>query len=109
MKALVVYDSAFGNTEQIAQAIGNGLGTEAGVQVLRASDVKPEQLEGLDLLIVGSPTQRFTSLPTISRFLKGIPGGSLSSPGRDLGEPEPAFRAPTNPPGPGLLPFPPPP
>ncbi len=77
MKALVVYDSVYGNTEQIAQAIGDGLGTEGDVQVLRASDVKPEQLEGLDLLVVGSATQRFTSLPATSRFLKGIPRDSL--------------------------------
>ena len=78
MKALVVYDSVYGNTEQVARAIGERLGTEGEVQVLRASDVKPQQLEGLDLLVVGSATQRFTSLPAISRFLKGIPRGSLN-------------------------------
>ena len=78
MKALVVYDSVYGNSQQVAQAIGDGLGTQGDVDVLRASNVKPEQLGGLDLLVVGSPTQRFTSLPAISRFLKGIPRGSLT-------------------------------
>lgn len=36
MKALVVYDSFFGNTEQIAQAIGNALGSQEDVKILRA-------------------------------------------------------------------------
>jgi len=27
MKVLIIYDSVFGNTEQIAQAIGNALGS----------------------------------------------------------------------------------
>jgi len=48
MKALVVYDSIYGNTEKIAQAIGG--------QVLRAGEVNPADLKGFDLLIVGSPT-----------------------------------------------------
>jgi flavodoxin len=33
MKALVVYDSVFGNTEQIAQAIGNALGSQKDVEI----------------------------------------------------------------------------
>ncbi|GAI35143.1 unnamed protein product, partial [marine sediment metagenome] len=44
MKTLIVYDSVFGNTEQIAQAIGNSLGSKENVETLRVSDVKPEQL-----------------------------------------------------------------
>ncbi|MBN1179603.1 MAG: flavodoxin family protein [Anaerolineae bacterium] len=73
MKALVVYDSAFGNTEKVAQAMGEALGAEA----LRPGDVKPEHLKGLDLLIVGSPTQKFTALPSINGFLKGLSNSGL--------------------------------
>ncbi|MBM3188650.1 MAG: flavodoxin family protein [Chloroflexi bacterium] len=78
MKALVIYDSIFGNTEKIAQAIGSALGAPGDVQVLRVGDVKPEQLTGLDLLIVGSPTRAFRPTATISQFLGGIPAGGLS-------------------------------
>lgn len=77
MKALVVYDSVYGNTEQVAQAIGAGLGSGEEVQVVGVGDVKPQQLLGLDLLVVGSPTQRFTSLPTVNRFMKSIPAEGL--------------------------------
>ena len=48
MKALVVYDSFFTNTEQIARAIATGLG---GVSVVKVDTVRPEQLTGLDPLI----------------------------------------------------------
>lgn len=73
MKALVVYESVFGNTEKVAQAIGSALGCEAR----RITEVTPEQLTGLDALIVGSPTQAFQALKPVKAFLKSIPAGSL--------------------------------
>ncbi len=73
MKALVVYDSVFGNTEKIAQAMATALGCEAR----RATAVTPEQLAGLDALIVGSPTQAFQALKPVKAFLQSIPAGSL--------------------------------
>ena len=77
MKAMVVYDSAFGNTEKVAQAIGQALGSQGDIEVVRVGNVKPEQMAGLTLLIVGSPTQKFRPLGTITGFLKGIPDGKL--------------------------------
>jgi flavodoxin len=77
MKAMVVYDSIFGNTEQIAQAIGKALGSQEDVEILRVGNVKPEQLTGLTLLIVGSPTRGFRPTPAISNLLKSIPKNGL--------------------------------
>jgi flavodoxin len=77
MKVLIIYDSVFGNTEQIAQAIGNALGSQEDVEILRVSNVKPEQLTGLKLLIVGSPTRGFRPTPAISDLLKSIPKNGL--------------------------------
>lgn len=73
MKALIVYDSFFGNTEKIAQAIGNSLGSKENIETLRVSEVKPEQLIGLELLIVGSPTRVFRPTKTIMDFINKIP------------------------------------
>lgn len=73
MKTLVIYDSMFGNTEKVAQAIGGAL----GARVIRVGEVKPEQLTGLETLIVGSPTQKFQPLEPIKAFLKAIPNGAL--------------------------------
>jgi flavodoxin len=72
MKALIVYDSAYGNTEQIARAIGDALGSQEDVETLRASGVNPEQLKGLKLLIVGSPTQRGRATAAIQDFLNKV-------------------------------------
>ena len=78
MKAMVVYDSMYGNTEKVAQAIGDALGSPEEVKTLRVSDVKPEQLAGVTLLVVGSPTQRFSPTPATTAFLKGIPKDGLA-------------------------------
>jgi len=77
MKYLIVYDSVFGNTEQIALSIGNSLGSKENVTISRVNAIKPEQLVGLDLLIVGSPTRGFRPTKAISSFLNKIPSNSL--------------------------------
>jgi flavodoxin len=77
MKAMVVYDSGFGNTEKIAQAIGQGLGSPENVEIVRVGDVKPDQVRGVPLLIVGSPTQKFSPTGATTSFLKGIPQSGL--------------------------------
>ncbi len=75
MKALVVYDSVFGNTEQVAQAMGAALG--ADVAVVRVGEVAPERLAGLDALLVGSPTRAFSPTPAIKNWLKSLAPNSL--------------------------------
>jgi flavodoxin len=76
-KTLVIYDSFFGNTERIAQSIGDALGRLEDVGIFRVVDFKPEQLDGLKLLIVGSPTRAFSPSPAIKKFLKNIPRNGL--------------------------------
>jgi flavodoxin len=77
MKALIVYDSQFGNTGKIAQAIADGLGTAEEVGLKHVGEIRPEQLTELALLILGSPTQRFRPTPGMTDFLKRIPANSL--------------------------------
>lgn len=77
MKALLVYDSQYGNTEQIAQAIGTALTSTWEVEILRVNDVEPEYLTGIALLMVGSPTQRFRPTIGTTSFLKSIPKDGL--------------------------------
>ncbi|NLG48641.1 MAG: flavodoxin family protein [Chloroflexi bacterium] len=77
MKALVVYDSFFGNTEQIARAVGEALQSAGDVEVRRVTDVTPDQLAGFDLVIVGSPTRAFRPSPNTKAFLDAIPAEGL--------------------------------
>ena len=79
MKALVIYESFFGNTEKIAQVIGDAFSSLMEVEVCKVSEVRPEQLKGLNLLIVGSPTRGFMPSPAIKSFLRSIPSGGLKN------------------------------
>ncbi len=72
MKALIVYDSVYGNTEKIAKAVAGAITPSDGVKVLRAGEANPSELESIDLLIVGSPTQGGRPTPAIQDFLNKV-------------------------------------
>jgi len=61
MKTVIVYESMFGNTEQIAGRVADGL-AQPGVDIaLRdVRDVGPDDLAGSELLVVGAPTHAFS-------------------------------------------------
>ena len=77
MKTQIVYDSYFSNTEQIANAIGDSLGSKGEVAVSKVSNITVEELVGAELLIVGSPTRAFRPTNPIVTFLLEIPDNSL--------------------------------
>ncbi|HLE81662.1 MAG TPA: flavodoxin family protein [Dehalococcoidia bacterium] len=72
MNALIVYDSLHGNTEKIARAIAAALAPSGDVKVLRAGEANISELESVDLLIVGSPTQGGRPTPAIQDFLNRV-------------------------------------
>jgi flavodoxin len=56
MRAVIVYESMFGNTHAIADAIGNGLEPLDNVVVVPVVEAGRERLGDADLLVVGCPT-----------------------------------------------------
>ena len=56
MQAVVVYESVFGNTREIAYAIAAGLSEIFDVTVIPASQAYPSLYYEADLLVVGGPT-----------------------------------------------------
>lgn len=56
MKAVIVYESMYGNTRVIADAIGRGLGPENETVVVPVAEARPGLLAGADLVVVGGPT-----------------------------------------------------
>lgn len=56
MRAVVVYESMYGNTHQVADAIGAGLAPAFEVLVVPVSQASPAVLDGADLVVVGGPT-----------------------------------------------------
>src|SRR3954454_11484676 len=56
MRALVVYESMFGNTRAVAEAIAEGLMESCPTTVSVVGAVKREDVEWATLLVVGGPT-----------------------------------------------------
>lgn len=75
MRTLIVYDSLHGNTEIIAQAIGQALVGE--VSVRHVDGVSAAEVEAVDLLIVGSPTHGGWFTEAIKGWLDQIPATAL--------------------------------
>jgi hypothetical protein len=84
MKAIVVYESYWGNTGAVARAIAEGIGPDA--RALPTSDAKGDALAGVGLIVAGSPIVAF-SLPTekARRDMAAKPGKAPSPP--DLSHP----------------------
>jgi len=74
MKAIVIFDSNYGNTKQIADAIAGVLGTKS----VLVSNAKSEDLTGTDLLIVGSPINAWRPTQKVKSFLSGLKSGQLN-------------------------------
>lgn len=77
MKALVIYDSKFGNTMKVAEAVADALKAYGEVRMSPVAETAPDQLGGYDLLVAGCPTQGHGISPTFQALLNAVPVGSL--------------------------------
>lgn len=78
MKTLVLYDSLYGNTEKIAQAIGEGLGGN-DISLKRITNAQVEDLKGMELVLVGSPTHGGKASQATRQFFDKIPTNALEN------------------------------
>lgn len=79
MNTLIIFDSQFGNTEKIAQMIAAELGGNNNTaRLVQVNSVSHEDLVGQDMLVVGSPTQRWNTTEAMTKFLEGLPPNSLN-------------------------------
>ena len=85
MKAVVVYESLWGNTAAVARAIAEGIGSEAGA--LSTAEAAAEAMTGVDLIVAGAPVLGF-KLPTeqMRQAARTNPGGKPPGPA-DLSHP----------------------
>jgi hypothetical protein len=61
IRALVAYESMFGNTERVAHAVAAGLGQEdVETTVIDVSGSSSVDVRDVDLLVVGAPTHAFS-------------------------------------------------
>lgn len=59
MGVLVVFESMFGNTEQVARAVAEGLATRTEVEVVEVGQAPDLAAVDADLVVVGAPTHAF--------------------------------------------------
>lgn len=64
MKTLIVYDSYFGNTQKVAEAIGQSI---EGSLVYKVGEIG--QIEGYEKIIIGSPTRAFRATKPVMEFI----------------------------------------
>ncbi len=72
MNILVVYDSEFGNTEQLAEVIAERLHQHGHIELTTAEQAPRTMPEAMDLLVVGGPTQGHGASPSLRSWLEGL-------------------------------------
>lgn len=85
MRALVVYETIWGNTGQIAQAIATGLNATHDVEVID-SETAPKELDPYDLVVVGGPTHAFSMTRASTRASAVASDGAPRAPHRGIRE-----------------------
>ncbi|MBI4921958.1 MAG: flavodoxin family protein [Devosia nanyangense] len=72
MAIVVVYDSIFGNTAQVAKAIAAELELTHTVKLVPVGEARGIDLSDAEMLIVGSPTRGFRPTPLVSEYVEGL-------------------------------------
>jgi flavodoxin len=79
MKALIVYDSKYGNTKKAAELIGEGL-ESAENNVITIENVKEIDINKdmtYDLIVIGSPNHAGRHTKNVKKFIEALPNSSL--------------------------------
>ncbi|TDW77273.1 flavodoxin family protein [Kribbella pratensis] len=79
VRALIVYESMFGNTERIARAIRDGLRQYVPAETVAVNQAPSAVPEGVRLLVVGGPTHAF-SMSRLSTRQEAFKQGDLVTP-----------------------------
>jgi flavodoxin len=75
MKFLVIFDSTYGNTKIIAETISNEFGKDS--KLLSVSGFNLKDLEGISLIVVGSPIIGWKPSEKMIEFLSSLDEGQL--------------------------------
>jgi hypothetical protein len=88
MRVVIVFESLFGNTRQVAEAIAEGIrgaAPEAAVSCVRATEANRDVALGADLLVVGGPTHLCGMSSGVSRKM-GLKAEQVAA-AREAGHP----------------------
>jgi hypothetical protein len=99
MRVVIVYESLFGSTRAVAEAVRDGIAAarpEASVACVLANEADRDLALGADLLIVGAPTHLHSLSTAVTRKMglkaaQRVPAG-FPGPGPEPGAPGPGIR-----------------
>ena len=81
MKVLIAYDTKYGNTEKVAQLIGEGItsieGNEAIVNNVKEVSIKKD--DSYDLILIGSPVHFGKHVGSVKKFINKLPKAQLKA------------------------------
>jgi len=78
MKTLIVYFSKFGNTRRVAQEIAETMKQAGDTRVVSIDQLAASDLDGVDLVVTGSPTHAFSVPQAVRSALATLPPGILA-------------------------------
>jgi flavodoxin len=77
MKSIVIYASHYGNTQEIAEAIGDALRASGPTQVCSIDAVPVPLPDQIDLVVMGGPTESHGLPEDLKRYLDRLEPGAL--------------------------------
>ncbi|UCD93046.1 MAG: flavodoxin family protein [Methanobacteriota archaeon] len=92
-KALVLYDSKYGNTKILAEKIAEAIGEKQSIQpdVVNLQGFDKKKIEGYDTVLIGSPNHFGRESKNTKRFIKNL--GDINLEGKRLAVFDTCFRA----------------
>jgi flavodoxin len=77
MRTLIVYFSRFGNTRRLAEAMAETLKQAGDTRTISIDRLAASDFEGVDLVVMGTPTHGFTLPESVRTVLGKLPEGIL--------------------------------
>lgn len=75
MKVLVIYDSFYGNTKKVAEAVGSSF--KPAAKVISVEEIQMDMVKNADFLVVGSPIFGWQPSERTSQFLNNLENNCL--------------------------------
>lgn len=76
MKVLIVYDTKYGNTQKVAELIGEGINSTEGNEVIikNVKDIELKKDDSYDLILIGSPNHAGSHTKSVKKFINNLSG-----------------------------------
>jgi flavodoxin len=78
MRTLIVYFSRFGNTRRLAETMAETMKSAGEARVASIDQLAASDVQGVDLVVMGTPTHAFAVPAAVRKILQSLPSGILN-------------------------------